>query len=264
MDAYPHLTRLSKTLGDSINIDAVEPDILKEIQQILKNVKSSQHPYGYYTGDVDGRSGANTRSALAAFKDDHWLQFPDLIGRSTILALLEMADGAHNVSEQADNLNQKPLPADQLGQRTGASMRLPDGRLVYANELISPGCYLTWGEFTKDCSRPLEENYQIANAIAYARAFGWVRQKWGSPIGMTSGFRPPSVNRAVGGASQSQHLYAAAGDIYPLDGSLYELLKVVKVSPFTGVGLGMCKGFVHTDVRKSTTPADKIVFGYGC
>ena len=264
IDVYPQLTRLASTLSGVIDIYAVEPVTLKEIQQILKTVKASSHPGGYYTGVVDGKPGKLTADALAHFKRDHWLEFPDQIGRSTLLALLEVARGIHPVTEQSDGLNQKPLPSTKLDSRSGASMRLPDGVTVYENEYISPGCFLTWGEFTKGCTRPLEAKYQIANAIAYAKAFAWVRDKWGSPIAITSGFRPPAVNRAVGGVSNSQHLYASAGDIYPVEGDLYDLLSVVKASLFTGVGLGMCKGFIHTDIRRDTTPDDKIVFGYGC
>jgi hypothetical protein len=263
IDACPQLTRLSQTLSGRININVVPTTTLAEIQRILATVKTSEHPNGYYTGEVDGLPGRKTAIAFAEFKEDHWLEHPDILGHSTVLALLEVAKGAHPVTEQAQGLNQRPLPTHELGTRSGASMRLPDNKLVFANEFIAPGCHLTWGEFTKNCTRPLEEKYQIANAIAYAKCFGWVRDKWGSAIGMTSGYRPPAVNRAVGGVSGSQHPYANAGDIYPITGSIHDLLAVVKVSPFVGVGLGMCRGFIHTDTRKGSSK-NKVVFSYGC
>jgi hypothetical protein len=263
LDICPQLNRLLTTLSGHISINAIAPATLTEIQRILSNVKTSEYPSGYYTGEVDGIPGRQTAIAFARFKEDHWLQYPDILGRSTILALLEVAKGVHPVTEQTQDLNQTPLSSEIIGTRTGASMRLPDNRLVFANELIAPGSYLTWGEFTKNCTRPLEEKYQIANAIAYAKTFAWVRDKWGSPIGMTSGFRPPAINRAVGGVSGSQHPYANAGDVFPITGSIYELLAVIKVSPFTAIGLGMCKGFIHTDIRKGQSNS-KIVFSYGC
>jgi uncharacterized protein YcbK (DUF882 family) len=77
---------------------------------------------------------------------------------------------------------------------------------------------------------------------------------------MTSGYRPPRINAAVGGASLSQHKYALAGDIYPIYGDIYDLLEVVKSSPATGIGLGMCKGFIHVDARED----ERVVFSYGC
>ncbi len=40
-----------------------------------------------------------------------------------------------------------------------------------------------------------------------------VRELWGSPIGVNSGYRSPSLNAAVGGASSSQHMKGEAADI---------------------------------------------------
>lgn len=40
-----------------------------------------------------------------------------------------------------------------------------------------------------------------------------VREMWGKPIGVNSGYRSPELNRAVGGAKNSQHLRGEAADI---------------------------------------------------
>ena len=40
-----------------------------------------------------------------------------------------------------------------------------------------------------------------------------LRQAWGQPIFVTSGYRSPALNRAVGGARNSQHLLGQAADI---------------------------------------------------
>lgn len=40
-----------------------------------------------------------------------------------------------------------------------------------------------------------------------------VREMWGEPIGVNSGYRSPELNRVVGGAKNSQHLRGEAADI---------------------------------------------------
>jgi hypothetical protein len=40
-----------------------------------------------------------------------------------------------------------------------------------------------------------------------------VRDRWGAPIAVNSGYRCPELNRAVGGAAGSQHMLGEAADI---------------------------------------------------
>ena len=40
-----------------------------------------------------------------------------------------------------------------------------------------------------------------------------VRELWGKPIGVNSGYRSPELNRSVGGAKNSQHTKGEAADI---------------------------------------------------
>ena len=46
-----------------------------------------------------------------------------------------------------------------------------------------------------------------------------LRMKWGRPIIVTSGYRSPSVNKAVGGAKNSDHKFGAASDIRTVSNS---------------------------------------------
>lgn len=60
-----------------------------------------------------------------------------------------------------------------------------------------------------------------------------LREGFGAPIRVTSGYRCPQLNRAVGGVSNSQHVLGQAADITAGDRSvnarLYELIKQMKL-----------------------------------
>lgn len=64
-----------------------------------------------------------------------------------------------------------------------------------------------------------------------------LREAWGAPIIVSSGYRCPKLNRAVGGAKTSQHMLGQAADIHtvsdkPVDNrKLFDLIRSLKL-PF--------------------------------
>lgn len=56
-----------------------------------------------------------------------------------------------------------------------------------------------------------------------------LREKWGHPIKVTSGYRCPALNKAIGGASGSQHMKGQAADITSLSDSYEENAKLLKL-----------------------------------
>lgn len=59
-----------------------------------------------------------------------------------------------------------------------------------------------------------------------------LREKWGSPLKVTSGYRCRRLNAAVGGSATSQHMTGEAADITAIDKrenlALWELLVMLK------------------------------------
>lgn len=234
-----------KSNSSAISILDISPELVKEIQTLLKI-------------EADGIAGEFTKQAFSEFKTDSNLEYPLILGVTTAKELLEL-------TTEETSANDAALPQVLLkdtGSKTGRSMKLPTGEIVYANQHIVDGIPLTWGEATKGCTRiPTSKEY-VANAIKLAKTWGVVRDKFGSPLSITSGYRPPLVNSSVGGAKNSQHLYFRALDMIPQNGDFKKLLDVLKASNFTGIGdavfMGRNKGFLHADIR----PGSRVIFAY--
>ena len=240
-----------QTSNITVKLQESDAATIKEVQTLLSHI-------GLYTGEVDGIVGNLTEKAFADFKTSVWLNSPELLGPSTAAALLEITVNHQVIEEQTQELT--PLPTSSLGTKTGNSMKLVTGVTVYENELIVPGIPFTWGEMTKGCDprRAPESKNVINNIIRTAQGFGKIREKYGSPIGINSGYRPPAVNRNIGGASHSQHIQGLAIDIRPSDGNFTRLMEICRASDCTGLGRGMHRGFIHCDWR----PGGRVVFNY--
>jgi putative chitinase len=55
-----------------------------------------------------------------------------------------------------------------------------------------------------------------------------LREAWGSPIHVNSGYRSPQLNKAVGGSSTSAHSLGYAADLSPVNGKMSDFKAFVK------------------------------------
>lgn len=97
-----------------------------------------------------------------------------------------------------------------------------------------------------------------ANMEATARVVDELRRRLGVPIVITSAYRDPDYNRAVGGARASQHLQFRALDIHsPAPGvgpkRIYNELVTMRKEGFFRGGIGLYRTFVHVDTRGVNT-----------
>ena len=68
----------------------------------------------------------------------------------------------------------------------------------------------------------------VANLARLASFLDNLREAWGSGIRVTSGYRCPQLNAAVGGVSGSAHQYGNAADIVPVNGKMAEFEAFLK------------------------------------
>lgn len=75
-----------------------------------------------------------------------------------------------------------------------------------------------------------------------------IRAYFGKPITITSAYRTPSHNRAVGGANGSQHVKGTACDIKVKDVPSWAVAGFLEAN-FKGGGIGYYSTFTHVDTR---------------
>lgn len=94
----------------------------------------------------------------------------------------------------------------------------------------------------------------IPNVTKLAINLQSLRDHLGESVKITgSGYRTPEHNKAVGGAKDSQHLYASGADINVKSKTPKQLAKVIekliKEGKMEEGGIGIYPGFVHYDRR---------------
>lgn len=107
-------------------------------------------------------------------------------------------------------------------------------------------------EFKCSCGCDMPEHVED-NIRQLANELQLVRNLIKRPIRINSAYRCPSHNRAIGGVSDSQHIFGKAADIVIVgltSSKTYDLLNKLQHSGLilTG-GLGVYNTFVHYDTR---------------
>lgn len=208
-----------------------EVNVIKAVQEQLISV-------GLLKSVADGIAGKLTLAAFAKFKELEYLQYPDLLGKTTVQALLE-ATQPHTLPKD----NATPLVAEHKAF-------FPKVGWVSASDRIHLGGHFSWGEFTKELTRVPQNAQIVDNIMRLADYLEDVRAHFGkASVIITSGYRPPSVNRSVGGVSNSQHLYGAAADIVVGGFRPHEVYKHLNQWHGNKGGLGDSASFTHIDLR---------------
>lgn len=112
--------------------------------------------------------------------------------------------------------------------------------------------YFTVGEVTQWEIRraPARGSAEEKAIFRLAIELDKVRSAWGKPLVVTSWHRPPTINRAVGGVRDSQHIHGRAVDIAPIKPSeIHEFQRWIDARWDGALGYGAKKGFVHLDDR---------------
>jgi putative chitinase len=220
---------LNKTIAfDKLN----DAELIKEIQSVLVELD--------LLDKADGFIGKNTINAFKRFKEINYQSNPDFIGAGSAKLLISAYD--KEPSEDDDHKNFVEIIAPNQGYKVGD---------INWNDFNCPiAQFFTVGEVTKNSINRIPTTKEgKLRAIALAKELDKIRIATGSPIIVTSWSRPLAVNRAVGGATNSQHLYGGAVDIFCEGQNIFDFQKFVDANWDGAFGFGAPKGFVHLDMR---------------
>ena len=116
--------------------------------------------------------------------------------------------------------------------------------------------HIRLGEFAMDQeARRFDRQDQVDIAAELAAFLERARTQFGGrPVVITSGYRPPAINRQVGGSSRSEHLYehgCGAVDFYIAGADIWEVQRWCDKQWPHSLGYGAAKGYVHLGIRSS-------------
>jgi len=224
------LNQLEKFKG-TVKLSLADKTLVTTIQELLIH-------FGLLGGEPDGIAGHQTLKAFARFKEKEYLENPDTLGETTAIALVEA-------------YKEHPTPVDHSTPAPGEKIiDIPGRKEIFSSQPVYDGSHFTWGEMTKNLSRIPENSTITKNLIRLAQHLDELRDYLGNrAISINSAYRPPAVNRAVGGVSNSRHLVGDAADIVVNGISPHEVYS--RISEWHGDrgGLGNSSVFTHIDLR---------------
>jgi GH24 family phage-related lysozyme (muramidase) len=242
--------------GDSVNRTEADMMLRQEVDRITEKLRATV-PFWVALAD-------HQKCALISFAYNLGSGFYGAPGFETISKRLKEKDWGK--VPEALMLYRNPGSNFEAGlkRRREAEGKLWNQGLPQQPAKIKPSnpfstklsAHFTLGEFALgDPARRFTAQHQVDTAIELAAFLERVRVQFGGKrITITSGYRPAAINRAVGGASSSEHLYDAPGvgavDFF-VDGASIDAAQAWcdKEWPYS-IGYGAPKGFVHLGIRK--------------
>ena len=87
-------------------------------------------------------------------------------------------------------------------------------------------------------------------SLALVNLLQKIRDHFGKAVIINSAYRTEAHNKAIGGATYSQHKYGLAADIHINGVTPKEIVAYVETLMPSSGGIGIYKSFVHVDVRR--------------
>ncbi len=118
--------------------------------------------------------------------------------------------------------------------------------------------YITRQEYECSCCFRLppffDEDRYIYDELF--RTFETLRERYGEPIQITSGYRCPKYNKEVGGVTYSAHVFGMALDIACKNRDDLEVKRqlLLNINPDVRMGLYYDRNFIHIDTVYRVTP----------
>lgn len=176
---------------------------------------------GYYVGDIDGKWGTLSQTATRAFQKDF---------------------GGITVDGKAGTETQKALK-----HAVAYGMPVKESQVNFWDGIK----YFKRSEFACKCGRcggfPVEPDEDLVRLLEK------IREHFNAPVTISSGIRCKAHNSspAVGGATNSQHLYGTAADIKVKGVDPAKVVAYAETLLSGTGGIGTYNTFTHVDVRKT-------------
>jgi peptidoglycan hydrolase-like protein with peptidoglycan-binding domain len=178
---------------------------------------------GYYVGNIDGDWGTLSKTATKAFQKDYGLTADGVFGTST---------------------EKKILSVVATGKKPQGTATTSDGwdKIRYFQK----------SEFKCQCGGRYCNGYPAEIDMTMVGYADEIRHRLGKPLNVNSGLRDPRHNAAVGGVSDSQHVYGTACDLGCPSGTTPAKMAAIAedVIGNTG-GIGIYSWGIHIDSRKT-------------
>ena len=179
---------------------------------------------GYYTGNVDGDWGKQSKEATEDFQDAEGLKVDGDFGAKTEkAAIAAVANGRFKKAET----------------QTEAS-----------GDFWDDIKYFKKSEFVCKCGGKYCNGYPAEVDLGMVEIADKIRAHFGKPISVNSGLRCKTHNANVGGVSNSQHLYGIAADLGKPSGVTPAQMAAIaeEIMGNTG-GIGIYSWGIHIDTR---------------
>ena len=118
-------------------------------------------------------------------------------------------------------------------------------KYILTEEYVCRHCHMTPPDF--DIMKPSEPYQTLFDSFAL------IRERWGAPLNITSGYRCPLHNSYIGGRPLSAHQFGLALDIWVGEDKVNTLYKIIdEVTP--DLRVFKYEDFIHIDIAWAIKP----------